>query len=427
MAGVLDGPSGPFGVCVRFPRPGSIPEAAQNGHPPEGVSVAGHSAKSTAPHHGNGAAHAPLVIPFPLPSEPRQASPWAPSRATNIEPVILQGVLLIALRSRLLGVDLFAARLTPEPLIVLDNGLEFLGSIHRVGGRLIAMARGRESAPALIALQPALDEWGVVNLKGKWTWQILPAQAPDHLATGLELTRAILAGNAFFLPTREAVLVASQLEGEQGIGWVWRKELPHGRYQAFGDTRYACAIDPHSGREGVPDARHPGEAADLQRPTLSPGLLLQGIDERGDVVWVRMTRKPSGRITSNTYPVAAATIVVTDGRIFSIDASTHTTTVQELNDVGVPRINQPAVVIDGAVVDRLVPVGEDLAVLVREGEVLRLLLYTGAGNLRREGGQLRLEVGSSVAPPIVMDDRIICLWQNNNQIEVASAMLGQGI
>ena len=118
-------------------------------------------------------------------------------------------------------------------------------------------------------------------------------------------------------------------------------------------------------------------------------------------------------------------MVVAGGRIYALKRPAYAaTTIQEYGDGGGPRGQQ--FVIKGPSVDRLVPAGDDLLVIVRDGHTLKFWAHTPVGTLRQaaEGGQKTLGEGETLAPPVWADGRVVCMRADAKQLHVACAMVG---
>jgi hypothetical protein len=404
IGGVLDTSDGPLGIIIRRPFAASTENESAGG--PREASACGDESKLLEI----------LTVPLSFQPEPRMGERVRRlPEPKNLEPVIVQGVMIVVAGPRVLAVDLLADEPVAKSVLTTGSGESFLGNLYRRRGELLAVLRRGDGTPSVVTLQPPAPSRGVISLKGKWTIQAAASEPVGGLCEGLTFSRAVFAGDAVFLPADKAVLVGilrSYSDTEEfpaGARWVWsRHDLATA--QAYGDPKYAISLGGGEHLNGSP--RHEWR---------SHGILLRGIDTDDSPFWSLLRAEKERAMTVSK--LREAEIIGAGGRIYSLNRESYSTRVEELDGSGFPRANE--VVVRGPKVDRLLPIGDDLAVLVQDGHALKFWAFRSVGTPRtgEEGGQKLFGVGESLCPPMIAAGRVVCLWLEGNCIHVESAAL----
>ena len=281
IVGVLDTGDGPLGIFVRLKGSGlpagaggldggsSYPDSSYPGVP--GFSP------PPAPGQADGVVR-PEVRLLPLGAAGGAGRPRPPAPAL-IEPIVVQGLALLAVGPRLLAVDLFAENLVAVPVLEFGGGEVFVSGIyprndpmpngdgshgpHREG-ELLAVLRTADGKPQIITLHPAVNAEGVLCLNQEWSWKVSPSDAADELFDGAEpadVARAVFISGSVVVPGRTGVWVAvstpypraaagAGYSGGPGAGegagdgasrWVWSRKQDAAVCRSFAEPRYACA------------------------------------------------------------------------------------------------------------------------------------------------------------------------------------------
>ena len=471
LIGVVDTTGGPLIVRVRFVRRATVPAPRAGSSPTGGAEAPTETRVEEVPE---------VRLHWLDPAARRGGRRIS---AAQVEPVIIQGLALLPVGRALVAVDLFADELAPKQVLRLEQGELLASTIYQHGDELLTIIRSA-SGPRIILIRPPMDEKGVIKLGGEpWTFREAASEVADGAmdrfassgaaassnsfdaapaqgtAKGPEAVqlgrRAILVGNSLYVPSKDCVYVASltpyaagpSTDGEDGpLGggarWVWRRLDRPLAQRDFADGRYAWALggDDVAGAVGTlagaaldadefdfgyesghADLGWPGDGAALGGPSLavSAGILLKGLDAEDEAVWWLLRPEPNGRLTLSLYPESE--VIVAVGRIYGVSRKSQLTVVQEFDSIGGPKPRK--VYVTGVALDRLLPVGDDLAALVKDGQALKFWVYDGIGSLRGShgGGQELLGQGESICPPIRAEGRIVCIWTDARQIFVASA------
>jgi len=424
LFGVLDTHDGPLGVFIRL-RGGRHGAEARRAEVGERGGQASGAVVTSAPAAVS--MHRPDVQVLSLKEFFEPGERPGSRESMCVEPAIVQGLALIALGTRLLAVDLFAEELAAVAVLELDGGNVFIGGVRERGqpggdarrGKehdLLAVVRSPDGQVLVVSIQPAVNDEGVLRLTGEWSWETSASEGAEGLfddADPAELSRAIMTDGAVVVPGRTSVWAAAfeayppeaakggrgrfgqRPEGGWGR-WVWsRQEGPVDSAARFAEGRYAWELR--------------GE---------SPGVLLKALDAEEEPFWVLARPDRSGR-PQRRYPERE--LVVAGGRIFAVGRKDYGKLVQELTETGGTRGKPFA--ISGPAMEGLLPVGDDLVVIVRDGQVLKFWAYTPSGTPRQpgEGGQKTLGEGHAPCQPVLCGERVVCLRVDGDVLHVEVA------